>query len=223
VYVVSLLDEMNNTPCVSFHVRANGYSVLYKFEVQQQWSHKHSSHTEDAIYLTIISSQGKAGKYTDYSVETGITKDEGQSTLEVDTTDTDSASQTKAPNVDFVDVVDGLQEYIRAFATARKWTDFHLPRSLVLALMGELGELAELFQWKKDTEQTLTLQEHDKIGQEIADVSIYLIRLADVCGVSLKDAMLKLRNDQDEKITAATTTDWLFVYFEYVVAVYSIQ
>lgn len=82
-----------------------------------------------------------------------------------------------------------------------------MPRSLVLALMGELGELAELFQWKPDTEQTLTLQEHDKIGQEIADVSIYLIRLADVCGVSLKDAMLTLRQRQDEKITAATTTD----------------
>jgi dCTP diphosphatase len=160
---------------------------------------------------TFLLSQGKAGKYTDYSVETGITKDEGQSTLEVDTdTDTDS-SQTKtaqlAPNVDFVDVVDDLQEYIRAFATARKWTEFHLPRSLVLALMGELGELAELFQWKPDTEQTLTLQEHDKIGQEIADVSIYLIRLADVCGVSLKDAVLMLRQRQDEKITAATTTE----------------
>ncbi len=93
--------------------------------------------------------QGKAGKYTDYSVETGITKDEGQSTLEVDT-DTDS-SQTKAVQLDFVDAVDGLQAYIRTFATARKWTDFHLPRSLVLALLGELGELAELFQWKPDT------------------------------------------------------------------------
>jgi dCTP diphosphatase len=150
-------------------------------------------------------SQGKAGKYTDYSFSTGITKDEGQSTLEVDT-DTDS-SQTKAVQLDFVDAVDGLQAYIRTFATARKWTDFHLPRSLVLALLGELGELAELFQWKPDTEQTLTLQEHDKIGQEVADVSIYLIRLADVCGVSLKDAMLTLRQGQDEKIPPATTTD----------------
>jgi dCTP diphosphatase len=151
-------------------------------------------------------SQGKAGKYTEYSDETGITKNEGQSTLEVDT----DPSQTKAAqpsNVDFVDALPGLQEYIREFASARKWTDFHLPRSLVLALMGELGELAELFQWKPDTEQTLTLQEHDKIGQEVADVSIYLIRLADVCGVSLKDAMLTLRQGQDEKITAATTTD----------------
>ncbi len=151
-------------------------------------------------------SQGKAGKYTNYSDETGITKDEGQSTLDFDT----DSSQTKAaqpPNVDFVDALPGLQAYIRAFATARKWTAFHLPRSLVLALMGELGELAELFQWKPDTEQTLSLQEQDKIGQEVADVSIYLIRLADVCGVSLKDAMLTLRQVQDEEITAATTTD----------------
>lgn len=160
-------------------------------------------------------SQGKAGKYTDYSVETGITKDGGQSTLEVDTADTadttDGSIQTKeaqrVPSVDFVDALPGLQEYIRTFATARKWTDFHLPRSLLLALMGELGELAELFQWKQDSEQTLSLQEHDKIGQEVSDVSIYLIRLADVCGVSLKDAMLTLRQGQDVETTAATTTD----------------
>jgi dCTP diphosphatase len=153
-------------------------------------------------------SQGKAGKYTDYSDETGITKNEGQSTLESDTDDSSEAKLAQPkPSVDFVDALPGLTEYIRAFATARKWTAFHLPRSLVLALMGELGELAELFQWKPDTEQTLTLQEHDKIGQEVADVSIYLIRLADVCGTSLKNAILTLRQGQDEKIAAATTTD----------------
>jgi len=89
----------------------------------------------------------------------------------------------------FVDALPGLQSAIRVFSTERKWTAFHLPRNLLLALLGELGELAELLQWKPDSEQKLSLQEHDKLGQEIADVSIYLIRLADVCGVSLKDAM----------------------------------
>jgi dCTP diphosphatase len=80
---------------------------------------------------------------------------------------------------------------------------------LVLAMLGELGELAELFQWKPDTEQTLSLQEHDKIGQEVADVSIYLIRLADVCGVSLKDAMLalRLRQSESKESAVATTTN----------------
>jgi dCTP diphosphatase len=69
----------------------------------------------------------------------------------------------------------------------REWSKYHKPRSLVLALLGELGELAELVQWKQDGPAVLTNEVLDKIGQEIADVTIYLIRLADVCGVSLHD------------------------------------
>lgn len=75
---------------------------------------------------------------------------------------------------------------IREFAEERKWARFHLPRSLLLALMGELGELAELVQWKKDEHQTMDQQLLDKMGQEVADVTIYLLRLADVCGVQLQ-------------------------------------
>ena len=41
-------------------------------------------------------------------------------------------------------------EHIRAFATERLWSRYHTPRSLVLAIMGELGELAEMFQWRGD-------------------------------------------------------------------------
>jgi NTP pyrophosphatase (non-canonical NTP hydrolase) len=51
--------------------------------------------------------------------------------------------------------------------------------------MGELGELAELFQWSKDEYQRLSRELVDKAGQEIADVAIYLIRLSDVCGIDL--------------------------------------
>jgi dCTP diphosphatase len=114
--------------------------------------------------------------------------------LQFDTTKSSMLTTTSEPSntqVDgsFVDALPGLQSAIRVFSTERKWTAFHLPRNLLLALLGELGELAELLQWKPDSEQKLSLQEHDKLGQEIADVSIYLIRLADVCGVSLKDAM----------------------------------
>jgi hypothetical protein len=88
---------------------------------------------------------GKAGK-TDYSVETGITKNEGQSTaLGVVDTDTDT-DQTKtsqpALNVDFVDVVGGLQEPHSVENTEREVDGFSFAPDLVLALMGELGERA---------------------------------------------------------------------------------
>jgi len=85
-----------------------------------------------------------------------------------------------------------LTKAIRDFATERSWTRFHRPRNLALALLGELGELAELVQYKGDEPQTLALKEHDKLGQEIADVTIYLIRLADVCSVSMGDAKTSL-------------------------------
>ena len=92
----------------------------------------------------------------------------------------------------FVDeTVTGITLQTRQFAVEREWEQYHTPRNLLLALTGELGELAELFQWKGDTDDplTLSLTEHDKVGQELADVTIYLCRLADVCGVSLSNEM----------------------------------
>lgn len=147
--------------------------------------------------------QGKAGKYTEYSDSTGITKDKGQSTLELkegqkcqqkgDLGDTDvadsSRQQTSARADDALLFVRHhlhcLSTDIRQFALERQWAQYHKPRNLLLAMVGEVGELAELFQWKQDAEELLPMEELDKIGQELADVSIYLIRMADVCGVTL--------------------------------------
>ena len=118
--------------------------------------------------------KGKAGKYTSYSNATGITKTTGQSTVAMDIDD------------DSLQTVEQVRNAIRAFATERVWARYHTPRNLVLALMGELGELAELFQWKGDaSSEELSQDELDKIGQEIADVSIYLLRLSDVSRVDL--------------------------------------
>jgi len=85
----------------------------------------------------------------------------------------------------------------RQFAVDREWVQYHTPRNLLLALTGELGELAELFQWKGDSSDddnhgdSLSVSEHDKVGQELADVTIYLCRLTDMCGVSLPDEMME--------------------------------
>jgi dCTP diphosphatase len=61
----------------------------------------------------------------------------------------------------------------------------------VLALVGEVGEVAEIFQWKGEVTTglpELNEKERQHVGEELADVFAYLIRLSDVCGVDLSEA-----------------------------------
>jgi dCTP diphosphatase len=77
---------------------------------------------------------------------------------------------------------------MRAFTDARDWAQFHDPKSLILALVGEVGELAELFQWLPADEAARLAGDEPlrtRAGEEIADVLIYLVRLADVLGLDL--------------------------------------
>ena len=81
----------------------------------------------------------------------------------------------------------------------REWSKFHQPRNIILALLGEVGELAELVQWKGDLDHhnddsdsftsQLSSQELDKLSQELADVAIYLLRMASVTNVT--DALVE--------------------------------
>ncbi len=90
--------------------------------------------------------------------------------------------------------------FIRRFANERQWDGFHTPRNVVLALLGEVGELAELVQWSGDdglVGDVLCEKTLDKVGQEIADVSIYLLRLCDVCSVPLGELMIELLETRD--------------------------
>jgi NTP pyrophosphatase (non-canonical NTP hydrolase) len=80
-----------------------------------------------------------------------------------------------------------VQEQLRAFATERGWGKYHTPRNLLLALTGELGELAELYQWCGD--DLTELPSPDRVADEVADVAIYLLRFADVAGVDIVTAV----------------------------------
>ena len=88
-----------------------------------------------------------------------------------------------------IDSLDTLQRRIREFAEARAWEPFHTPKNLVMALSVEASELLEPFQWLT-AEQSLRLgdAQREAVRQEIADVLIYLTRLADVLGIDLLDA-----------------------------------
>jgi dCTP diphosphatase len=82
--------------------------------------------------------------------------------------------------------VHSLSLAIRQFAIERDWGQYHTPRNLALALMGEVGELAEIWQFAGDTVQVVTRKTLESVGQELADVAIYTMRLADVTGCNLE-------------------------------------
>ena len=88
--------------------------------------------------------------------------------------------------------VEDLQQLVRSFAEARDWGQFHTPRNLVLALAGEVGELAALLQWTPDDDTESWLKDDSNrlaLEAEMADVFAYLLRLADVAGVDLAAAL----------------------------------
>jgi dCTP diphosphatase len=85
-----------------------------------------------------------------------------------------------------------LQEELRRFAAEREWEQFHSPKNLVMALTGELGELSELFQWSTEEESRRAASDPSTaraVREEIADVTLYLVRLADVLGIDLDAAV----------------------------------
>jgi NTP pyrophosphatase (non-canonical NTP hydrolase) len=88
--------------------------------------------------------------------------------------------------------LDDLVALVRGFADNRDWNQFHTPRNLILALAGEVGELAASLQWVSDSEVSEWLKSSENRSQfeaELADVFSYLLRLADQTGVDLGKAL----------------------------------
>lgn len=84
-----------------------------------------------------------------------------------------------------------LTARIAAFAEEREWSRFQDPKSLALALVGEVGELAELLQWLPADGAVDHFRDparRHRVGEELSDVLLYLLRLADVLGVDLRAA-----------------------------------
>ena len=87
-----------------------------------------------------------------------------------------------------------LRDRLRVFATERDWERYHIPKNLAMALAVEAAELMEPLQWLTSEEAgavRIDPETRAALEDEIADVAIYLIRLADVLGVDLADAVVK--------------------------------
>ncbi|MDR0782094.1 MAG: nucleotide pyrophosphohydrolase [Pseudomonadales bacterium] len=86
-------------------------------------------------------------------------------------------------------LIASLQRAQRDFARERDWEQFHTPKNLAMALTVEAAELQEIFQWlRADEASALSPAEQQHLREELADVLLYLCRLADVCNVDLETA-----------------------------------
>ncbi|MCF5710182.1 nucleotide pyrophosphohydrolase [Pseudomonas syringae] len=100
-------------------------------------------------------------------------------------------SKTDGTPEQLVDV-ENLASSLHRFADDRDWKQFHSPKNLILALTGEVGELCEIFQWMSEADSTGAAkcpETAQAVKDELADVLMYLVRLASVLGVDLNEAV----------------------------------
>lgn len=84
-----------------------------------------------------------------------------------------------------------IQAQLSSFSDERDWNQFHNPKNLAMALSVEASELVEIFQWltPEQSEVIMSSDESEHVKEEIADVLIYLIRLADKLNINLESAV----------------------------------
>ena len=102
-----------------------------------------------------------------------------------------------------------LTQKLREFAAERDWEQFHSPKNLSMALSVEVSEIVEHFQWMTEEESyQLSSNKLGKIKEEVGDVVIYLVMLADKLGIdpiqAAKDKIKKNRNNYPANIARGT-------------------
>jgi dCTP diphosphatase len=113
----------------------------------------------------------------------------------------DSNNKQTAASAPLIDVT-GLSAALAAFAAERNWDQFHSPKNLSMALTGEVGELSEIFQWLTEEASKSAASNPDTataVREELADVTLYLVRLASVLGVDLNEAVNQKLKKNAEK------------------------
>jgi len=84
--------------------------------------------------------------------------------------------------------IKNIQKQLSDFADERDWDQFHNPKNLAMALSVEASELVEIFQWltPEQAEEIMDSSQSDHVKEEVADVMIYLLRLADKLDIDLE-------------------------------------
>lgn len=114
------------------------------------------------------------------------------------------------------DSLDELNRRLVAFARARDWEQFHSPKNLAMALIAECAELVEHFQWLTEEEsRTLSPDTRAKVADELADVLVYLVRIADRLDIDLLAATERKLADNEAKYPAARVRGSAKKYSDY--------
>lgn len=88
-----------------------------------------------------------------------------------------------------METIESIQEKIVKFRDDRNWKQFHNPKDLAISLSLEAAELLEVFQWSGADVSDEGRKE--KIAEELADVMLYSLLMADATGLDVKEIMLK--------------------------------
>jgi len=95
-----------------------------------------------------------------------------------------------------------ILEIVREFVRERDWDQYNLPLNLAVSMSIEAGELLELFQWKTNEDVEVALKDErfrEELASEIADVLVYLLRVADTCGIDPTKAFIEKMKKNREK------------------------
>jgi len=115
-----------------------------------------------------------------------------------------------------MDKLEQVRNHLRDFAAERDWDQFHSPKNLSMALIAEAAELVEHFQWLTEQQSSeLPGDKLEEVGQEIADIQIYLIRMADKLGIDLLGAVEKKIAINERKYPAEKVRGSSKKYTEY--------
>ena len=87
--------------------------------------------------------------------------------------------------------INNMQKQLSDFADERDWDQFHNPKNLAMALSVEASELVEIFQWltPEQAKVVMSSSESEHVKEEMADIMIYLIRMADKLNIDLEKAV----------------------------------
>jgi len=115
-----------------------------------------------------------------------------------------------------VNELEELRALISNFAKERDWDQFHSPKNLSMALIVEAGELVEHFQWLKQSEsRNLPKDKLEAVEEELADILVYLVRIADQLGIDLISAARKKIKSNEVKYPADMVRGSARKYTEY--------
>lgn len=115
-----------------------------------------------------------------------------------------------------LDSIEKLRDRLRVFAGERDWDQFHTPKNLSMALIAEAAELVEHFQWVDgDSSHLLEDKVRPSVEEEIADIFIYLVRIADKLDIDLYDAAERKIEINARKYPAAKVKGSARKYTEY--------